>query len=131
VHVVLEILWCAREYKQDVTKVASTLSEVLGTFQLNTIFKFEQGLNAANKWEQELADGSFQEIRRELSKITGEILTNSETQRVSVAEKLLRLKECQAVRAIMTEINDGIRLRRPFSISVLPLVAKHLRDARS
>jgi glutamate dehydrogenase len=131
VHVVLEILWCAREYKQDVTKVAATLSEVLDTFQLHTIFKFEQGLNAANKWEQELADGSFQEIRRELSKITGEILTNTDTQRVSVAEKLLRLKECQAVRAIMAEVNDGIRLRRPFTISVLPLVAKHLRDARS
>lgn len=128
VHVVLEILWCSREYKQDVAKVASTLSEVLNTFELHTLFKFEQGLSTSNKWEQELADGAFQEIRRELSKIAGLILTKSGNDGQSVADKLLKHNQVQAVRAIIYEVNDGIRLRKPFSISVLPLVAKHVRE---
>jgi len=128
VHVVLEILWCAREYRQSVKDVAATLSYVFDNLQLQPLFKYEQALHSGNKWEQELAEGSFQEIRRELSRITGKLLARSCTSAGEVSAVLSKHKQHQAICAIMSEISDGMRTKRPFSISVLPLISRHLRE---
>ena len=128
VHVVLETLWCAREYRQNVVDVASTLSAVLDSLQLQPLFKFEQAFQTGNKWEQELAEGSFQEIRRELSRITGKLLMRSFSSNRELHASLARHKQHQAICAIMTELSDGMRTKRPFSISALPLIARHLRE---
>ncbi len=128
VHVVLETLWCAREYQQNVQDVASTLTQVLDSMELQQLFKFEQALQAGNKWEQELAEVSFREIRRELSRITGKLLSRSVASSKEISLTLAKHKQHQAVRDIMTEVNDGMRTKRPFSISVLPLIARHLRE---
>lgn len=128
VHVVLETLWCAREYRQNVGDVAATLSDVFDSLQLQPIFKFEQTLQAGNKWEQELAEGSYQEIRRELSRITGKLLSRSFASSKELRESLGKHKQHAAICAIMSEVSDGIRTKRPFSVSVLPLLARHLRE---
>jgi glutamate dehydrogenase len=128
VHVVLETLWCAREYRHNVKEVAATLAQVLDSMELQPLFKFEQALQTGNKWEQELAEGSFQEIRRELSRITGKLLSRSLASSKEISLTLAKHKQHQAVRDIMSEINDGMRTKRPFSISVLPLIARHLRE---
>ncbi len=128
VHSVLETLWCAREYRHQVQDVAATLALVIDSMELQLLFKFEQALQAGNKWEQELAEGSFQEIRRELSRITGKSLSRSLTSSKDISATLAKHKQHQAVRDIMSEINDGMRTKRPFSISVLPLIARHLRE---
>jgi glutamate dehydrogenase len=128
VHVALETLWCAREYRHNVKDVAATLAQVLDGMELQPLFKFEQALQAGNKWEQELAEGSFQEIRRELSRITGKLLSRSLASSREISATLAKHKQHQAIRDIMSEINDGMRTKRPFSISVLPLIARHLRE---
>jgi glutamate dehydrogenase len=128
VHVVLEILWCAREYRQNVKDVAATLSSVLDSLQLQPLFKFEQTLQVVNKWEQELAEGSFQEIRRELSRITGKLLSRSFATESELHASLTRHKQHHAICEIMSEISEGVRTRRPFTISVLPLIVRHLRE---
>jgi ubiquinone biosynthesis protein UbiJ len=96
--------------------------------ELQQLFKFEQALQAGNKWEQELAEVSFREIRRELSRITGKLLSRSVASSKEISLTLAKHKQHQAVRDIMTEVNDGMRTKRPFSISVLPLIARHLRE---
>jgi glutamate dehydrogenase len=128
IHVALETLWCAREYKQDVRDVATTLAVVLNDLQLQPLFKFGQALQSGNRWEQELADGSFQEIRRELSRITGKLLLRPDRGSAEGIATLARYKPHQTIRAIMSEVNDGMRTKRPFSISVLPLIARNLRE---
>jgi glutamate dehydrogenase len=128
VHVVLETLWCAREYRQNVRDVATAISAISDSLQLQPLFKFEQALQGGNKWEQELADGSFQEIRRELSRIAGKLLSRSQTSTLELHTLLAAHKQHQAICAIMAEVSDGMRTKRPFSISVLPLIARHLRE---
>lgn len=128
VHVVLETLWCAREYRQNVRDVAAAISAISDSLQLQPLFKFEQALQGGNKWEQELAEGSFQEIRRELSRIAGKLLSRSHTSNGEPYTVLASYKQHQAICAIMTEVCDGMRTKRPFSISVLPLIARHLRE---
>lgn len=128
VHVVLEILWCAREYKQDIKEVAAHLSEVLELLHLQPLFKYEQANRSGNKWEQELAEYSFKEIRRELSRITGNILCYRSQNAVNQSFALSQAKQIGAIHSIMSDIIDGMRTKRPFSVSVLPLIARHLRE---
>lgn len=128
IHIALETLWCAREYKQNVKDVAVTLSLLMDDLQLQPLFKFGQALQSGNKWEQELAEGSFQEIRRELSHITGRLLARPGRNNSEIVTTLAKHKQHQTVRAIMSEVNDGMRTKRPFSISVLPLIARNLRE---
>jgi glutamate dehydrogenase len=128
VNVVLETLWCAHEFRQDVKDVAAMLAQVLDSMELQPLFKFEQSLQTGNKWEQELAEGSFQEIRRELSRITGKLLSQSLATSRELSVALATHKQYYAIRAIMSEISDGMRTKRPFPISALPLIARHLRE---
>lgn len=129
VQLVLEILWCSREFGAEVKEVARTLSEVLERLSLNSIFRYEQTLQTNNRWEQELAEGAYQEIRRALAKISGRILkSNAELSPSSLDCFLARSREFGAITGIMQEVDESARLKRPFSISVLPLIARHLRD---
>jgi glutamate dehydrogenase len=129
VHMVLEILWCSREFEADVKDVAQTISRVFEQLSLSSIFSYEQNLQTNNKWEQELAEGAYQEIRRELAKITGRILKSGGGSSASGFDKLLgSAREFGAITGIMQEVNEAARLKRPFSISVLPLIARHLRE---
>ena len=132
VYVALEVLWCAREFNADVTQVAPLLSHVLEVLGLPPIFALENTLHSTNKWEQELAAGSFQEIRRSLSLMVGTLLQRSLNSPSSVLDCLAGNRHKDAILAIMSEVHDGMRNNSPFTISVLPLIARHVRDlARS
>lgn len=132
VYVALEVLWCAREFNADVTQVARLLSHVLEVLGLPPIFALENTLHSTNKWEQELAAGSFQEIRRSLSLMVGIFLQRSLNSPSSVLDCLADNRHKDAILAIMSEVHDGMRNKSPFTISVLPLIARHVRDlARS
>jgi NAD-specific glutamate dehydrogenase len=128
VYVALEVLWCAREYSQDVTDVARVLSFVLAHLGLPPIFAFENTLQSSNKWEQELATGAFQEIRRSLSCIVGSVLSRSQDSEHTLALQLSSHKHCSVILSIMKEVQENIRSKRPFTISVLPLLARHIRE---
>jgi glutamate dehydrogenase len=128
VYVALEVLWCAREYSQDVTEVARVLSFVLEHLGLPPIFAFENTLQSTNKWEQELAAGAFQEIRRSLSCIVGTVLSRSNASEQSLAAQLSSQKHSSVILSIMKEVQDNMRSNRPFTISVLPLLARHIRE---
>jgi glutamate dehydrogenase len=128
IYVTLEVLWCAREYSQDVTEVARVLSFVLEQLGLPPIFAFENTLQSTNKWEQELAAGAFQEIRRSLSCIVGTLLSRSHVSEAALAAQLSSQKHRDVILSIMKEVQDNVRSNRPFTISVLPLVARHIRE---
>jgi glutamate dehydrogenase len=128
IYVALEVLWCAREYQQDVTDVARTLSVLFDSLALSPLFAVESSFQSSNKWEQELAAGSFQEIRRGLSCITGTLLTQAT---LSESQILSALRTCRyhgLIQSVMQEVQDGARAKRPFSLSILPLISRHIRS---
>jgi NAD-specific glutamate dehydrogenase len=124
---VLEVLWCAREYAQDEKDVAQFVSTLLDVLRVNTLFRFESALESTNKWEQELVEGAYQEIRRSISTIAGRLLQRGLRTPDDLVQAISATAYKDAIRGTMVEIEDGIRLKRPFQISVLPVVARQLR----
>lgn len=126
--VALEVLWCAREYHQEVTSVAKILSLSMDSLTLHPLFAFENSFQSNNKWEQELVSGSFQEIRRGLSHISGVLLTRTPTSESDFTSTLTSCRQYEVIRSVMREVQDGIRAKQPISPSVLPLLARHVRE---
>jgi NAD-specific glutamate dehydrogenase len=124
---VLEILWCAREYKRNVNDVARAHAILLETLNMGPIFKFEKIAQSSNAWERELAEGAYHEIRRSLSNLAGSLLSGADTSLSEVTNTLSPHKSYQAIRSIMADVNEGARLKQPFAVSALPLLARHLR----
>lgn len=127
IYVALEVLWCAREYKQDVTDVARILSVLFDSLLLSPLFAVENSFQSSNKWEQELAAGSFQEIRRGLSCIAGTLLQRTTCSESAVLTALGACRYHSLIQSVMQEVQDGARTKRPFSLSILPLISRHIR----
>ncbi len=124
---VLEVLWAAREYNHDVQTVASVFSQVFDDLGVNNLFKFESMIETTNKWEQELVNGSYQEIRRNISLVTGQLLNKSITTPDAVRKALHSSEGFEAIRSTMHDVNETARQRKPFQIAVLPVVSRQLR----
>lgn len=124
---VLEVLWASREFQQDVNVVASVYSQVLEDLAINTLFKFEPVLEAANKWESELVSGSYQEIRRNLSLLTGKLLRKGAHTPEAVDKALRSSPGYEAIRTTMSDVEEGARLKRAFQVAVLPVLSRQLR----
>jgi glutamate dehydrogenase len=124
---VLEVLWAAREFKTPAPTVAVTYSQVLEELGINILFKFESILDASNKWEQELITGAFQEIRRSVSTITGQLIQKGVAGTNETRETLRRASGYDAVRGTMVDLEELAKQKRPFQVAVLPVVARQLR----
>lgn len=124
---VLEVLWSAREFGQDVKEVAQAVSATLDALKVNTLFRFESSLESSNKWEQELIAGAYQEIRRSISCAAGRLLKKGLTSAQQIHAALAAIPLRDSIYATMVEVEDGVKLKRPFQISVLPVVARQLR----
>jgi glutamate dehydrogenase len=127
VNMILEALWCAREYDQDVREVARSVSQCLELLKINSLFRFENALESSNKWEQELVTGAYQEIRRSISVIVGRLLRSSNKTENDVNARLSATSHKDAIISTIGEVEENTRLRKPFQISVLPVVARQLR----
>jgi glutamate dehydrogenase len=127
VNMILEVLWCAREYNQDVKEVARSVSQCLELLRINSLFRFENALESSNKWEQELVTGAYQEIRRSISVIVGRLLRAGDSSADSSNAKLSATSHKEAIISTIAEVEENTRLRKPFQISVLPVVARQLR----
>jgi NAD-specific glutamate dehydrogenase len=127
VNMILEVLWCAREYDQDVREVARSVSRCLETLKINSLFRFENALESSNKWEQELVTGAYQEIRRSISVIIGRVLSTSDCSENALNARLAATSHKDAIISTIAEVEENNRLRKPFQISVLPVVARQLR----
>jgi glutamate dehydrogenase len=123
----LEMLWSAREFSCDVKVVASTYSQVLEELRLNELFKFESILETASKWEQELVEGSYQEIRRGISLITGQIVGHGLTHPDDVRVALRSAPGYEVIRSTMTDVEELLKQKRPFQVAVLPVITRQLR----
>jgi NAD-specific glutamate dehydrogenase len=121
------VLWAAREFKRDVPNVASVFSLVFDELGINNLFKFESMIEVSNKWEQELVTGSYQEIRRSISLITGQLLAKSKSHPVEVRAALHASSGFETIRSTMHDVNETAKLRRPFQIAVLPVISRQLR----
>ena len=107
--------------------VASVYSQVLEDLAINTLFKFEPVLEAANKWESELVSGSYQEIRRNLSLLTGKLLRKGAHSPEAVDKALRSSPGYEAIRTTMSDVEEGARLKRAFQVAVLPVISRQLR----
>ena len=127
VNMILEVLWCAREYDQDVKEVARTVSQCLELLKINSLFRFENALESSNKWEQELVTGAYQEMRRSVSVIVGRLLRAGNSAADNYDARLSATPHKDAITSTIAEVEENTRLRKPFQISVLPVVARQLR----
>lgn len=123
----LEMLWSAREFEADVRFVASTYSQVLEEFRVNELFKFENILETSSKWEQDLIVGAYQEIRRHVSLITGQIVAMGIADAEGIRAAIRGGTGYEAIRSTMTDIEELVRQKRPFQIAALPVVSRQLR----
>jgi glutamate dehydrogenase len=123
----LEMLWAAREFSCDVKVVASTYSQVLEELRINELFKFESLIETTSKWEQELVEGSYQEIRRSISLITGQIVGNELSQPNDIRAALADSTGYEGIRSTMTDVEDLLKQKRPFQVAVLPVITRQLR----
>jgi glutamate dehydrogenase len=124
---ILEVLWSSRQFNQDVRTVAITFSKVLEELGVNTLLKYESILEASNKWEQELITGSFQEIRRSVSLITGQLLVKSIFDLGAIRVAMRGAQGFEAIKSTMNDLDELGRQKRPFQVAVLPVVARQLR----
>jgi glutamate dehydrogenase len=123
----LEMLWSAREFKSDVRLVASTYSQILEEFRVNELFKFENLLETSSKWEHDLIVGAYQEIRRNISLITGQIVKRGLTDSKDIQAALKSGSGYDAIRSTMTDLEELVRQKRPFQIAALPVISRQLR----
>jgi NAD-specific glutamate dehydrogenase len=124
---VLEVLWSSREFAKEVTVVASVYSRLLEELGVNTLFKYEQILESTNKWETELVAGSYQEIRRNLSLLTGKVLGKGALSGDEVAAVLKASPGLESIRTTMADVEEAARHKRPFQVAVLPVISRQLR----
>jgi glutamate dehydrogenase len=123
----LEMLWSAREFSCDVKMVASTYSQVLEELRINELFKFENLIETTSKWEQELVEGSYQEIRRSISLITGQIVKKGLTQPNDIRVAITGATGYESIRSTMADVEELLKQKRPFQVAVLPIITRQLR----
>ena len=123
----LEMLWSAREFSCDVKAVASTYSQVLEELRINELFKFENLVETTSKWEQELVEGSYQEIRRSISLITGQVVAKGLRTPEEIHSALTKAAGYEGLRSTMTDVEDLLKQKRPFQVAVLPVITRQLR----
>lgn len=123
----LEILWTTHEYEGSAAEVARVFNSVVSATQAQILFATEHTLRPSNKWEQELILGSYQEIRRALSAITGKLCEQGITVPAAIEATLLSTGGFTTLRSTMHEITQRIHSRLPFEIAALPVVARQLR----
>jgi NAD-specific glutamate dehydrogenase len=123
----LEMLWSAREFSCDVKLVASTYSQVLEELRINELFKFESLVETTGKWEQELVEGSYQEIRRSISLITGQIVKKGLTQPEDIRAAIASSSGYEGIHSTMTDVEELLKQKRPFQVAVLPVITRQLR----
>ena len=126
----LEMLWSAREFSCDVKLVASTYSQVLEELRINELFKFENLVETTSKWEQELVEGSYQEIRRGISLITGQIVKKGLSQPEDIRAAITSASGYEGIRSTMTDVEELLKQKRPFQVAVLPVITRQLRMFR-
>jgi glutamate dehydrogenase len=124
---ILEVLWAARQFKFGERQVATAFSLVLEELGITSVLKYESVLDVANHWEQELVVGSYQEIRRSISTITGQILSKGLETPESIRAALRTGEGFEPIRATMGELEELGKQKRPFQVAVLPVVARQLR----
>ena len=90
-------------------------------------YRFENIVEASSKWEQELVDGSYQEIRRNVSLIAGQLVAQGLTNPEEIRSTLTRATGYEGIRSTMTDIEDLLKQKRPFQVAVLPVITRQLR----
>lgn len=123
---VLEILWCTRQYGQDVRSTVNVTGQTLDALMIRPLFELEFSLSIQNKWDQELAATALQQLRRGVSRIVGKLLTISQLYNRSTARMLSQLRLTKELTKIMVEIGEDIAANKTITISILPLVAQYI-----
>lgn len=124
---ILEVLWSGRKFGHDVRVVGVAYSKVLDLLGLNPVFRYESSIDATNKWEQELAVSSYQEIRRGISLVTGALLAQNISSESEIESALQRCNGYAALRSTTQEIAELSAQKKPLKVAALSIVSRQLR----
>jgi NAD-specific glutamate dehydrogenase len=124
---IFEVLWTAHEYQGEVHEISTIFSSVVAATGVQFLFPLESTLTPANKWEQDLIRGAYQEIRRSLSTLTGQLYKKSLRTRSEIEVALSAANGFAAMRGTIQDIHQRVNSKRSFEIAALPVLARQLR----
>jgi glutamate dehydrogenase len=124
---IFEVLWTAHEYHGGIPAVSSIFSNVVAATGVQFLFTLEATITPSNKWEHELIRAAYQEIRRSLSDLTGQLYKRSLQSPHEVTSALTASSGFTAMRATLQDILQRVNSKRSFEVAALPVLARQLR----
>lgn len=76
---IFEILWTSHSTTKDVSVAARVFSEVMDLTGINSVLRKERTIEPKDRWEQELLNGAYDDIRRRVALITSKLINNGLT----------------------------------------------------
>lgn len=122
VRTVLELLWVARQTNKDPKRVGTIFSAVLEEFALYTLVELSLGMEARDKWENQLLISSSDDLRRSLSTITTRLVELGAQSQEDVATRLRKAQSFERIRSI----TEDARNESP-TVATLSVLARQLR----
>ncbi|MBX7143838.1 MAG: NAD-glutamate dehydrogenase [Oligoflexia bacterium] len=119
---IFELLWVARQTNKDPKRVGTVFSAVLEEFALHTLVELAVGMEARDKWENQLLISSSDDLRRSLSTITTKLVELGAQSREDVAAKLRKASSFERVRSI----TEDAKTESP-TVATLSVLARQLR----
>jgi glutamate dehydrogenase len=127
---IFEVLWTAHECKGSIAAVSSIFSSVVTATGVQFLFPLEGTITPSNRWEQELIRTAYQEIRRSISELTGQLYRDSVRSPDQVQSALSAAKGFATMRSTLQDILQRVNSKRSFEVAALTVLARQLRLLR-
>jgi glutamate dehydrogenase len=123
----LEVLWTSHQYNQSASDVAKVMDLVVASTLVQPVLSAEHTVRPTNKWEQELARVSYEEIRRALSRITGQLCAQRITTADTIRSHLASTSGFSTLSSTLSDISQRISTEHAIEVAALPVIARLLR----
>ncbi len=123
IHILLEMIWTARDSAASPKEVAHVYSTVSHLFNIDTILSAEHSDVPANKWERELFLSSLRDINRSISHISSVLLKNQITEKKEIQQELERSTLFDRTVQIIAELSEYT-----VSIASIAVLSRHLAE---
>lgn len=120
--ILFEFAWTAARAKVDLADAAMMYCTVHDTLELLPILSAQKRVNAVNRWEHELRNDVYEEIRRSISAISVTLLDRGVRDSNAAVRVLRESSGFGALHSTCQELTD-----RPLEVSMLAVFARQLR----
>lgn len=124
---ILEVVWTAQQYKQPESDVATVMRLVVASMVVQPVLSAEHTVRPSNKWEQELVRASYEEIRRALSRITGQLCAQRITTADAIREHLAATPGLPSLCSTLADLSQKLANEGSIEVAALPVIARQLR----